>query len=354
MAACVHADAKPHKTVARRDPFAMLLAAAATIVLLAIVHFARRVRRWLLLARIPRLEQPKLTQEALAEAAGRAWPGGMVRLPGEHGVLVTDPSLASRLLKRNDGAMCRDITMYTRYSGFLGGALVLQPQATKPHRMLRAALLPLFSATATRASHAALLACTEKLCSRLAAHVARKGSDEPAPLYRLLQEYVLDITGCAFLAQELSDADCRRLIAIFEEWLHVAPPPSPATSSQRVKERVRRWWARSAPEEDDRLRRTFAAMLSRMCEKQAAATSAALAATQTGGDGGGGDGDGGDGDGGDGDGDGGRGDGGDGGGVGGEGGVGGDGADGGEGGGEGGAGGDGGGGGNGGGDGDEG
>ena len=148
----------------------------------------RALRAWLL-ASLPRVPSSKLTHEVLAAAAHEEWPNGLVRLPNEHGVLVTDANLAWRLLRCDDGSVRRDVSMYARYRGFLGGAIVLRVQAT-PHRQLRSALLPLFSVTATRQAHAALLGCTRRLLERLERHVATKGAASPAPLYRLLQECV--------------------------------------------------------------------------------------------------------------------------------------------------------------------
>ena len=96
-----------------------------------------------LLSNIPKLPGDKLSKDALL-AVGRSLGalGPLVRLPGEHGVLVTDPSLAKRLLEHGGGAVVREMTAYERYGGFLGGSLVLLPQATPAHRTLRSALLP--------------------------------------------------------------------------------------------------------------------------------------------------------------------------------------------------------------------
>lgn len=63
---------------------------------------------------------------------------------------------------------------------------------------------------------------------------------------------MLDVTGHAFLAQQLSGADGRRLIAIFEEWLDSPPAvlaaklPSNAIECHRMP-RIATGWTPMAP-----------------------------------------------------------------------------------------------------------
>ena len=221
--------------------FWLLLVAAATPLLLWLLAVARK--RYLI-ARLPKLPTAKLTREALMLAA-RDYPS-LVRLPGEHGVLVTDPSLARRLLEAgHPGGVTRDIAMYDRYEGFLGGSLVLLPQSSPSHRALRTALLPLFSPAATRRMHDTLLQCAHKLVDKLEAKAIPAPASEaeraeitkrtpPAPVYRLIQHFVLDVTMRCFLATpaDLVDADAKRLIALFEEWI-AHPPPKPGQRAQQ-------------------------------------------------------------------------------------------------------------------------
>ena len=132
--------------------------------------------------RLPRLPEQKLTRELIQHTLLEST-SPLVRLPAAHGVLVTDPRLARKLLEGGHGAV-RDVSEYARYRGFLDQSLVLLPQATTAHttvchtelkpqpsrapgrsathtleprlEQLRAALLPLFS-VARGAHHAALV-----------------------------------------------------------------------------------------------------------------------------------------------------------------------------------------------------
>ena len=205
---------------------AMLIIATLFAPLLGLI--ALRFCRSLALLRIPRLLSRALTKDALIQAARLNTP--LVRLPGTHGLLVTDPRLARRLMEATGGAIVRDIEAYERYSGFLGGSLVLLPQATSQHRAMRSALLPLFSLGATRRAHDTLLECTQRL---LAALEASSKPKRAVPLYRLLQHFVLDVTTSVFCAHSMSEADRKRLIAIFEEWLVDDGPRAPSRPPTR-------------------------------------------------------------------------------------------------------------------------
>lgn len=243
------------------------------VLILSLVVIAfRLMRRHLLLSRLPRLQAGKLTLEGLTAAAHARWPAGLVRLPGQHGVLVTDPQLARALLERGDGAVCREVEQYERYAGFLGGALVLLPQTSVEHRVLRSALLPLFTSAATRRSHGTLVACTERLIARMAQAAAKRGS--ALPIYRLVQEYTLDVTCRVFFGQELEDRDARRLVALFEEWLE-APPPSPPPSGplRRAAAALGRLWRTvrraDSPRGEQRLVRVYEGILDQICARMA-------------------------------------------------------------------------------------
>ena len=85
--------------------------------------------------RLPRLPEQKLTRELLQHALLEC-SAPLVRLPGTHGVLVTDPRLARKLLEGGHGAV-RDVSEYARYRGFLDRSLVLLPQATAEHATVR-------------------------------------------------------------------------------------------------------------------------------------------------------------------------------------------------------------------------
>ena len=85
--------------------------------------------------RLPRLPEQKLTRELLQHALLECT-APLVRLPGTHGVLVTDPRLARKLLEGGHGAV-RDVSEYARYRGFLDRSLVLLPQATAEHATVR-------------------------------------------------------------------------------------------------------------------------------------------------------------------------------------------------------------------------
>ena len=182
--------------------------------------------RTFLLTRLPRLPPgAKLTRELLHSAARDFAP--LVRLPGSHGVLVTDPTLARKLLEGGSGAV-RDVSAYAKYATFLEDALVLLPQGDGGrHARLRAQLLPLFSA---RRAHPTLVACVERCLARLDEHAR---SSRAVPLYKELQDFTIDATSSSFLAGRLSDADGRRLKLLFEEWLDSPPepPPPPPCSS---------------------------------------------------------------------------------------------------------------------------
>lgn len=197
---------------------------------LAVVAAFRRLHEWLLLARLPQLQSAKLTRSSLIEAAML---GELVRLP-KHGasskarsVLVTSPTLAKALLSK--GHVRRDVTAYKRYAAFLGRSLVLLPQGCADHSRARALLMPLFSPAATRRAHAQLVECVEHLVAKLGATAARVFG--PVPLYRQLQLFTLEATAAAFLAQRIEDADAKRLIALFEEWLDTPPPLPPPPPS---------------------------------------------------------------------------------------------------------------------------
>ena len=249
----------------------------AFLALLAIAFLELILRRLFyhyLLSQLPKLPLSlvpgnKLTHDALVAAGRSDWPDGLVQLPKTHGVLVSDPTIAWQLLRCDDGSVRRDMSAYSRF-GFLDGTMLLQLQSTPSHRALRSALQPLFSPAATRAAHADLVSCTERLLDRIAAHVSSKGRDAPVPVYRLVQEYVLDVTGRAFLACVIGDADCRRLIAIFEEWL-VAPPESePRTPWARSVACARACLSRTEPPEPSRLQKTYDAVLRRICDAMGA------------------------------------------------------------------------------------
>lgn len=215
-------------------------AAAARRALAAIVCvwlWARRVWALWWLPSLPPNEP--LTRALLlrAAASGRA----LVRLPKGRGVLVTDAELSARLLERSTS---RDVSQYERYSWFLGGALVLLRQGSS-HAALRSALLPLFSAAATRRAHPALVECAERLLDRLSA--ACPDERTAAPLYRSLQHFTLDVAAAAFLAHRLSDSDSRRLIVLLEEMLAAAPPAAPPASEAGWRERAARLWPRRSP-----------------------------------------------------------------------------------------------------------
>ena len=165
--------------------FTVIVAFMVVLLPLALVA-ARRMIRAFRFSRIPKLLGEKLTRDALMDAACRHTP--FVLLPGAHGLLVTDPRLARRLLESSNGSVIRDISAYERYSAFLGGSLVLLAQATNEHRAMRSALLPLFSLSATRRAHGTLLECTQRLLEALEAG-SKPG--RAAPLYRLLQVSVM-------------------------------------------------------------------------------------------------------------------------------------------------------------------
>ena len=282
--------------------FVLLLTLLPALVMLLRVAY----RRWQL-SHLPRLPGAKLTKASLNAAARDYSP--VVRLPGQHGVLVTDPQLARKLLDVGAaGGVCRDIEAYQKYGGFLSGSLVLLEQSSPQHRALRTALLPLFSASATRRSHDVLLSCTCKLIQNIGDHSKKLMSHNGAasPLYRLLQQYVVDVTARCFFAAPISDADTRRLIAILEEWLATAQPPPPPPSAWRrlqlrLEDRLGRKirWSRSpakhisrgtqspeetaaaeeeeaeAAEEADSLRRMYDAILNKICTCQAEFAAAA-------------------------------------------------------------------------------
>ncbi len=243
----------------------MLIIAFCVALCVYLLIYAPAWWRRRLLSNIPKLPGDKLSKDALL-AVGRSLGalGPLVRLPGEHGVLVTDPSLAKRLLEHGGGAVVREMTAYERYGGFLGGSLVLLPQATPAHRTLRSALLPLFSVAATRRAHGALLECTQRLLDAISTKSAAIGSDRAIPLYRLLQNFVIDVTSTSFLSHRLGDAESRRLIALLEEWLDT-PPPLPPTTMQRLWRR----FGRGGPIEVDRLHRAYDVLLDKLCAKQA-------------------------------------------------------------------------------------
>ena len=256
-------------------------------VLIFLVVLIRRLRRFVLLSRLPCLKVEKLTHSSLSAAAREHWPDGLVRLPGNHGVLVTSPALTRQLLERGDGAVHREVQQYVRYGGFLPGALVLLPQGSVEHRVLRSALLPLFTPMATRRNHATLLACTERLVARLAEFAAKRGERAAVPLYRFVQEYTLDVTCRAFLGGTMADADARRLIALFEEWLESPPPQKMAGAgawgargARHVRKAVGRLLGRPTDEEDhQRLLGVYEGILTRVCARMAV-TEADLAAGQ--------------------------------------------------------------------------
>ena len=131
-------------------------------------------------------------------------------------------------------------------------------------RALRSALLPLFSVAATRRAHGALLECTQRLLDAISTKSAAIGSDRAIPLYRLLQNFVIDVTSTSFLSHRLGDAESRRLIALLEEWLDT-PPPLPPTTMQRLWRR----FGRGGPIEVDRLHRAYDVLLDKLCAKQA-------------------------------------------------------------------------------------
>jgi cytochrome P450 len=165
------------------------------------------------------------------------------------------------------------VLAYARYDGFLGGALVLLEQSRAEHRQLRAALLPLFSTSATRRAHTTLLACTERLVSQLTAKAEAGGSAAPVPLYRLVQRFVLDVTTCCFLGQgwlrssrDHAEADARRLIALLEEWLDSPPSAAPSAAAAAAA-------AAEAPP-PDKLHRMYTTILDRLCDQQADAEGA--------------------------------------------------------------------------------
>ena len=81
--------------------------------------------------RLPRLPEQKLTRELIQHTLLEST-SPLVRLPAAHGVLVTDPRLARKLLEGGHGAV-RDVSEYARYGGFLDQSLVLLPQATAAH-----------------------------------------------------------------------------------------------------------------------------------------------------------------------------------------------------------------------------
>ena len=248
-----------------------LLAVAAALCVLAVGY--RWLRRWWMLSRLPRMRAAVLTRDALIAASHQENGAGLLRLPGKHGVLVTDPRLARRLLEQGGGDVVRDITAYDRYAGFLGSSLVLLPQATPTHRAIRTSLLPLFSVGATRRAHTTLLECTRRCLDSIEAKSAGR-PDRAVPLHRLLQHFVLDVTTRCFLAKPISDADGRRLIVLFEEWLE--NPPEPPRRDWRCT--ARRWWAGGdSPPSSDRLQRAYDAILDRLCSAQAEAEAARAA-----------------------------------------------------------------------------
>lgn len=250
-------------------PQSIMIAAVALLALAFLELTLRRLFNRYLLSQLPKLPGDKLTHDALVAAGRSDWPDGLVQLPKTHGVLVSDPTIAWKLLRCDDGSVRRDMSAYSRF-GFLDGTMLMQLQSTPSHRALRSALQQLFSPAATRAAHADLVSCTERLLDRIAAHVSSKGRDAPVPVYRLVQEYVLDVTGRAFLSCVISDADSRRLIAIFEEWL-VAPPESePRTPWARGVACARAWLSRTEPLEPSRLQKTYDAVLRRICDAMGA------------------------------------------------------------------------------------
>lgn len=250
-------------------PQSIMIAAVALLALAFLELILRRLFNRYLLSQLPKLPGDKLTHDALVAAGRSDWPDGLVQLPKTHGVLVSDPTIAWKLLRCDDGSVRRDMSAYSRF-GFLDGTMLMQLQSTPSHRALRSALQQLFSPAATRAAHADLVSCTERLLDRIAAHVSSKGRDAPVPVYRLVQEYVLDVTGRAFLSCVISDADSRRLIAIFEEWL-VAPPESePRTPWARGVACARAWLSRTEPLEPSRLQKTYDAVLRRICDAMGA------------------------------------------------------------------------------------
>jgi cytochrome P450 len=250
-------------------PQSIMIAAVALLALAFLELTLRRLFNRYLLSQLPKLPGDKLTHDALVAAGRSDWPDGLVQLPKTHGVLVSDPTIAWKLLRCDDGSVRRDMSAYSRF-GFLDGTMLMQLQSTPSHRALRSALQQLFSPAATRAAHADLVSCTERLLDRIAAHVSSKGRDAPVPVYRLVQEYVLDVTGRAFLSCVISDADSRRLIAIFEEWL-VAPPESePRTPWARGVACARAWLSRTEPLEPLRLQKTYDAVLRRICDAMGA------------------------------------------------------------------------------------
>ncbi|KAL1519415.1 hypothetical protein AB1Y20_022939 [Prymnesium parvum] len=213
----------------------------------------------------------KVTHTLLMRAASEY--SHAVRLPGRHGVLITDPTLALHLLKSFG---IRDVSSYQRYRSFLGSALVALPSATDSqvslHTRVRAALLPLFTASHVRLVHDSLLGCTTRLLTRLSTSTSRD-----APLYRAMQHFAVDATAAAFLGQPLEDADARRIIVLLEEFLSEAEHDAGGSSSA-----LRTWWMwlleatqtlrgrprEGAPKKSTRLMNTFERALDRVLATQ--------------------------------------------------------------------------------------
>lgn len=268
----------------------LLSRAAAVLLTTLIVYAADYARRARLLRRLPRTPPgAKLTHDLLL-AAGRDHPLA-VRLPGAHGVLITSPKLALRLLERESERVHRDTSAYLRYRSFLGGSLVLLPQSGSAHAGLRSALLPLFSGAAARRAHPEVLGCVDRFLEQLqaACEMGKDGTSKPLPLYRLLQRFTVDVTSAAFLAQHVSDKDARRLAALFEEWLDAPPPPMQDPPPDFARGCSRLWrlavHARyspvaalrramggaprdASPPSPDRLLASYRAMLSRLVDRQ--------------------------------------------------------------------------------------
>ena len=180
--------------------------------------------------RLPRLPGDKLTRDLLQRALQH--PSPLVRLPGRHGVLVTDPALARKLLEGAHGVI-RDIQDYERYAGFLSQSLVLLPPSVH-HATLRACLLPLF---APKRAHATLLACIGRLLDRLEEHAV---AGRAVPLYKELQLFVLDTT------RRATSARPPRYLRATSRWIY--PRSSPGASTPLLSRlSLRRGCCSSAP-----------------------------------------------------------------------------------------------------------